>query len=289
MWERGILEVDVPILSQAANTDPNLEPMACQDPNGELRYLHTSPEFAMKRLLAAGSGDIYFLGKAFRGGESGRFHNPEFTLLEFYRIGLSYRDLMAEVANLVEIALEDRVLAIREISYRDAFRDALRINPHTATVAELAVAGGERGLSLDTLQRDQWLDLLMATTVCSRFPTNAITLIYDYPASQAALAEIDPRGGVALRFEAYVGALELANGYQELTDGQELTARLDSDKRCLLDQGQAPRPIDQRLIAAQCAGLPSCSGVAIGVDRLLMLATRAAHIDAVLAFPWARA
>jgi len=289
MHQRGVREADVALISSAANTDPNLEPLACNSSNGGVRYLHTSPEFCMKRLLAAGFGDMYFLGKAFRDGECGRFHNPEFTLCEYYRIGMDYHDLMREVATLVGTLLRSEELPTRTLSYREAFQMTLQIDPLEATTADLESVARSRKLGIDKLQRDQWLDLLMAGPVSAKFPAGALTLVYDYPASQAALAEIDPETGLALRFEAYMGPVELANGYQELIDAQALQGRIADENRTLMARGRNARPVDERFIAAQQAGLPHCSGVALGMDRLLMLATGVAHIDDVLAFPWARA
>jgi lysyl-tRNA synthetase class 2 len=285
-----VLEVETPLLASYGVTDPALEPLTV--PTGRSltapRYLQTSPEYAMKRLLAAGAGPIYQLGRAFRDGEAGPRHNPEFTLLEWYRPGVDHHGLMAEVAALLERCL--RRDGWRRVRYGDLFRERLGLDPHDADVAALERCARERlTVGAMALDRDQWLDLLMSH--CIEPTLDGIVCVYDYPASQAALARIDPTGSipVAERFEFYVDGLELANGYHELTDAGEHAARFEADNRRRRARGQGERSPDPRLLAALAAGLPPCSGVALGVDRLLMAALGAPSLETVLAFDWRRA
>jgi lysyl-tRNA synthetase class 2 len=287
---RGVLEVETPLLASHGVTDPAIEPLVVQ--GGAIvpapRYLQTSPEYAMKRLLAAGSGPIYQLGRAFRDGEAGRRHNPEFTLLEWYRPGFDHHALMAEVGELLEHCLGRT--GWRKVSYGDLFRDHFDLDPHRAgTGALAALARAELdsgGLELD---RDGWLDLLLSHRIEPAL--EGIVCVHGYPASQAALARIDTSGPVpvAERFEFYVDGLELANGYHELTDPAEQARRFAADNASRRRRGLAERAADPRLLAALEAGLPPCSGVALGFDRLVMAATGAASLGEVLAFPWDRA
>ena len=253
------------------------------------RFLQTSPEYAMKRLLAAGSGPIYEIARVFRDGEYGARHNPEFTLLEWYRPGFDHHALMAELAELVNACLG--VAETRTVSYRELFRSELGIDPFTASVDTLSALARD---AVDTGDiegdRDLWLDLLMSHMLEPRLAKQGRVFVYDYPASQAALSRIVDAGDVAVgqRFELYVDGVELANGYFELLDAEEQRRRFekDNDKRRL--QGMAERPLDEKLLAALAAGLPSCSGVALGVDRLLMLKTGCEDLGQLLAFDWQR-
>lgn len=291
----GVMEVETPIASRAAATDPALESLAtvCPGLGDAPLWLHTSPEFAMKRLLAAGAGPIYQICKVFRGGERGRRHHPEFTLLEWYRPGWDYRRLLAEVADLVRAALDRPELPAEVLTYRGVFLDRLGLDPLIADLETLGRAAlgqgiaGVEGLALDT---DGWLDLLLTHRIESGLGRGRLSFVCDYPPSQAALARI--RGGetpVAERFELYLQGMELANGFTELTDAAEQRRRFRSDLQRRAAAGLACRPVDEALLAALEAGLPPCSGVALGVDRLLMIATGSAHIDQVLAFPVERA
>ncbi|GAB3097377.1 EF-P lysine aminoacylase GenX [Aestuariicella hydrocarbonica] len=287
-YQRQVTEVDVPSLSRAAVSDPHIDSINAQV-CGEALYLQTSPEFFMKRLLAAGCGDIYSLNKAFRNGEAGRRHNPEFTMLEWYRRGWDDQRLMDEVAELIGACVE--LSSVQRLSYREVFQRELGLDPHIASVGELQhVARQLCDIQWDDDDRDVWLDVLM-THVIEPGLGDGLVLVYDFPASQAALARlgVDAQGQqVARRFEAYVGGVELANGYWELCDGQEQAQRLQSDlrKRQALDLPQYP--VDQHLIEALTAGLPDCAGVALGVDRLLMLTTGINDIRQLLAFPFER-
>lgn len=288
---RDVLEVETPLLCSAGVTDPAIEPLMVERGNSlsAPRYLQTSPEYAMKRLLAAGSGPIYQLARAFRDGEAGRRHNPEFSLLEWYRPGFDYRQLMEEVADLVIYCLGEK--PVEYLAYRDLFQAELGLDPLTASLADLQ-ARARQELDLGSLSgdRDLWLDLLMSHLVEPRLANRGLCFVYDYPASQAALSRIVEKNGQLLgqRFELYVDGLELANGYCELTDAAEQRARFlaDNVRRC--EHGLAQRPMDEFLLAALEAGMPECSGVAMGLDRLLMLVTDKVDIRQVLTFDWAR-
>ena len=292
--QEGVLEVETPMLSLSAATDMQIESFGV--PVGaQMRYLHTSPEFPMKRLLAAGSGDIFQVCRVFRQDEVGRHHNPEFTLLEWYRLGWDVPRLAQEVTELIGAvarALEHPApAAVRRLSYAEAFDATLGVDPHGATAADLAAVARRQGIQMvGELGRDAWLDLLFSERIAPGFPGDALTIIDDYPASQAALARVRPgTPPVAERFEVFAGPVELANGFHELTDAHEQAARFDADNRERDLQGQRIMPADERLVAALEAGLPDCAGVALGLDRLLMWLSGRERIDEVLAFPWKRA
>ncbi len=296
--EAGVLEVETPALSFAGPTEPALASLSTTytgpaAPYGATLWLQTSPEFAMKRLLAAGSGPIWQLCKVFRDGERGRRHNPEFSLLEWYRPGFSMHALIDEV-----IALLRRVLRtdLREerLTYAQAFERTLGVDAHCATIETLQAAAVRAGIAgaerLHLRDRDAWLDLLMTHCVEPGLGADGIAVVHDYPPSQAALARVragDPP--VAERFEVYVCGVELANGFHELADAAEQRHRFEADNVRRRSAGLPEIPADQRLLAALEAGLPDCCGVALGVDRLVMLATGAQHIDEVIAFALERA
>ena len=296
---RGVLEVETPILSTAAATDQHLDSFeTCYTgpgaPNGIPLYLHTSPEFFMKRLLAAGSGPIYQLGRVFRQGEAGRRHNPEFTLLEWYRPGLDHFALMDELEALVAPILAARLNAPAErLSYREAFLRHAGIDPHLASLDELRVCAAHWGVQHDLgSERDAWLDLILTHTVEPQLGRGRLTFLYAYPASQASLARLakDVSGTpVAERFELYCEGVELANGFHELADAGEQRRRFDADNAARVVHGLPPMPLDEHLLAALAHGLPDCAGVALGLDRLVMLAAGAPSLDGVLAFPLSRA
>jgi len=299
---RGVLEVDTPLLVNAPVSDVHihcaavrLDPAsAAAEPPGasSVLFLHASPEYAMKRLLAAGSGDIYQICHVVRALESGRLHNPEFTLIEWYRLGFSLEALMDEVEALVRELLgpvgEQR--ASERISYRDAFTRELALDPFTASDAELAQAGRPLGFAGAGADRDAWLELLMGSLIGPRLGREALTFVHGYPATQAALARLDPREPrAARRFELYCDGIELANGFHELAAPNEQRARFERDNAQRRRLGLPVFPPDERLLTALACGFPDCTGVALGFDRTLMLATGAAHIEEVLAFPTARA
>lgn len=285
---RQVMEVETPLISMAGNTDPEIHSIRTDDKG----YLRTSPEFALKRLLAAGSGDIYELGRVFRAGESGRYHNPEFTMLEWYRLGFSYHELMDEVAALVRHCGKGRFddWPVEKLSYRQLFLRHLDLDPFAANVQALSAAAGQHGIDDIELDRKQWLDLLVSLVIQPALPTRSLTFVYDFPADQAALARIrSDNPPVAERFELYLGRTELANGYQELSDADEQQRRFDAENKQRLNRGQAECIVDQHLVAALQHGFPDCAGVALGADRLLMNLCAVESISEVTAFPFSRA
>ncbi|MBV8975678.1 MAG: EF-P lysine aminoacylase GenX [Sinobacteraceae bacterium] len=304
--QRAVLEVDTPLLVNAPVSDVHIHSAAVRlgfDPaaarsTGPTLFLHTSPEYAMKRLLAAGSGDIYQICHVVRGNEHGRLHNPEFTLIEWYRVGCSLEQLMEEVEALVrELLGAAAPVANERISYQAAFLRQLNLDPFTATDAALAeaarplalVGAGIHSGGPEALSRDEWLELLMGGLIGPRLGRGALTFLHGYPASQAALARLDPADPrTAERFELYCEGIELANGFQELTSASEQRARFEADNVRRRRLGLPAFPPDERLLAALPA-VPQCAGVALGFDRTLMLAAGAAHIEEVLPFPTARA
>jgi elongation factor P--(R)-beta-lysine ligase len=289
----GALEVETPVMVRAGVTDVHLESLEVRRADGtRAGFLHTSPEYAMKRLLAAGAPDVYQVCRVFREGERGRRHNPEFTMVEWYRLGIDHHALMDDVEQLLRTLIEPsrEVGETRRITYSDAFRQALGMDPLAIGTAELHEALDAAGIDVPASvvsERDSLLDLAMATLVATRFPSDAITFLYDFPASQAALARV--RGPVASRFEAFWGELELANGFHELGDAAEQAARFEADRAERARRGQPDREPDSRFIAGLAAGLPPCAGVAVGFDRVVMVATGAGSIDEVVAFPAERA
>ena len=292
--ERGVLEVETPILSEAGNTEPNIESFSTTfsgpvTAGSRERWMRTSPEHALKRLLAAGVGDCYELGRVFRNGEAGRRHNPEFTMLEWYRVGFDHRRLMRETAELVSAALtmKGRDATIVEKSYRDLFIEGLGLDPFAASLDALRAPLSEFRINEEGLSRDDWLDLLITHRLQPAFPNDRITIVYDFPASQCALARIrndDPP--VAERFELFLGSYELANGYHELTDAAEQRARFERDNARRRARGQREVPIDERFLAA-LSEMPACAGVALGIERLLMVLTGVDDIRDALAFSFA--
>jgi lysyl-tRNA synthetase class 2 len=291
---RAVLEVDTPLVVNAPVSDVHIASarVTLEPPAGPL-FLHTSPEYAMKRLLAAGSGDIYQICHVVRGNERGRLHNPEFTLIEWYRLGATLDALMDEVEALVRLLLGPAggTRGGERLSYREAFVRELKLDPFAATEAELRAAAQHRGWQGEAgVSRDELLEFLMGFGVGPRLGRGALTFITGYPASQAALAELDPRDArAALRFELYCEGVELANGFKELRAPAEQRERFERDNEERRRAGLPVWPVDERLLAALAAGLPDCAGVALGFDRTLMLALGAAHIDAVLPFPTGRA
>ena len=290
--ERGVLEVETPILSEAGNTEPNIESFATTfsghvAAGSRERWMRTSPEHAMKRLLAAGLGDCYELGRVFRNGEAGRRHNPEFMMLEWYRVGFDHLRLMRETAALVLTTLASKGWSadVVETTYRDLFA-GLRIDPFEAPIDELRAPLAEFGIDPAGLSRDDWLDLLITHRIQPAFPKDRITAVYDFPASQCALAKI--RDGVAERFELFLGTYELANGYHELTDAAEQRARFENDNARRRARGQREVPIDERFLDA-LPQMPACAGVALGIERLLMVLADTDDIADVIAFPFADA
>ena len=301
--QRQVLEVDTPAMSQATVTDVHLHAFKTQFigpgySQGQDLYLQTSPEFHMKRLLAAGSGCIYQMSKAFRNEEAGRHHNPEFTMLEWYRIGFDHVQLMDEMEALLDLVLNAGAApcysgAVQRYSYQAAFMQFVHLDPLTADMDELREAAKPYGIFdvvEDESDRDTILQLLFYVGVESQIGKDVPCFIYDFPASQAALARISPVDErVAERFEVYFQGIELANGFHELADADEQLNRFRVDNAKRLQMGLPQQPIDQYLIAALAAGFPDCAGVALGIDRLVMIATAADSLADVIAFPTPRA
>ncbi|HLS55064.1 MAG TPA: EF-P lysine aminoacylase EpmA [Zeimonas sp.] len=294
---RGVLEVETPVMSRAGNTDPNIDSFTVEfggrtDGAPRTRWLRTSAEYPMKRLLAAGIGDCYELGRVFRDGEAGGRHNPEFTMLEWYRVGWTLDPLIDETAALVQaaLALVGRDATFRKASFRDVYREALGVDPMTAPLDELQAAFPGQ-VDPEGLTRDDWLDLLMTHRIQPAFPAGQLLAMHDYPATQCALARVVRRDDVdvAARFELYLGPLELANGYHELTDAAEQRARFTRDHDVRRSRGDVLPPIDETLLDALAAGLPDSSGVALGIDRLLMAMLGTGAIADVLAYDFAQA
>ena len=293
--EKAVFEVETPLLSHSSGTDPQLDFFTtdyCSPPLRQTLFLQTSPEFAMKRLLAAGSGSIYQICKAFRNGESGRFHNPEFTLLEWYRVGFTLHQLMDEISELMIVLFEGRVALkpTQRVSYQDLFLRTTGLNPLVFSCQDYcayawandmpeaaALCGDDHGL---------WLDFIFSHKVQPHLGDNAVSIVYGYPACQSSLARINADNPqVVDRVEIFINGIELGNGYYELTDAQEQDRRFDEEQ---IIRQQKKRPVtvkNKQLITALEAGLPECSGMAIGLDRLLMLLANSATIDGVLNFP----
>ena len=290
---RGVMEVETPLLSQGTVPDAGIDVFRLPgEGDGPDRYLQTSPESAMKRLLAAGSGDIFQICKAFRQGEAGRHHNPEFTLLEWYRVGWDHAALMREVAELLTTALNAD--GWRVWPYRALFVELLGVDPmdeQTALTTLADLARARIGAVPDGLDRDAVLDLLMSHCIEPEISDWGVVFITDFPPSQAAMARCVMVGDteVAARFECYVNGKELANGYWEQTDPEALATQLHAENMRRQQRGLPQRPIDERLLAAHRHGLPACAGVALGVDRLLALKLGVESLTQTISFGWDRA
>lgn len=304
-YDRDVLEVETPALSQAGNTDPSIESFSVQTLDG-LRYLHTSPEYPMKRLLAQGSGDIYQICKVWRAGESGSQHNPEFTMLEWYRVGFTYHQLMQEVDELLQTVLSTPPSAFPStssrsiptslqqsqfVTYKQLYLEVLGINPHIASKSELQQCIDEQELDvIGELDQSSMLDILMTHCIEPELTKDGLTFVYDYPAEQKALAQLSLESGdeivVAQRFEVYLGSTELGNGYQEQTNARKNAEVLHSDFEKRKAKGMTEVPIDRHFLTAMEQGLPLCSGVAIGLDRVLMCLLRKKKLQEVISFPW---
>lgn len=305
---QDVMEVETPQVSSGATTDPHIDsfvvtPSTAGIANTNLsqqRCLRTSAEFHMKRLLAAGSGDIYELGKVFRVDESGRHHNPEFTMLEWYRVGLDHHQLIDDVEALLKSLYEHNPAhsypGLTIITYRDLWQTHCKLDLANASCAALTSALEAVGCDVpDSIvdDFDTLLDLGMSSYICHRLAADQYTCIVDYPASQASLARIDNSDSnfpVACRFEFYFGSVELANGYHELTNAAEQRQRFESDNAERQAVGKPVMPIDEAFLSSLEAGLPDCAGVAIGIDRLLMiLLPEVRSLDQVLTFSWGQA
>ena len=290
--QRGVLEVETPILAQGGTTDPNMASFHTEyhHPGGidsHRFYLQTSPEFFMKRLLANDIGSIFQFARVFRNGEAGRWHNPEFTMLEWYRKGFSYHRLMDEV----DIFLQSVVgyQSAQRITYRELFQTYVDLDVVTATSGQyasvLAAADVSVNSSFSAESVTFWQQLVMSHLIEPRLGLKRPIFVYDWPQEQASLAKI--RIGpppVAERFELFIHGVEIANGFQELLDPHEQLSRFEKDNQNRIDQGLDPVVIDKYFIRALESGMPECSGVALGIDRLLMLAMKVDHIDSVMTF-----
>ena len=297
----GVMEVETPMLSSAATVDVYINSFSTEfEPIGggtlETRYLHTSPEFPMKRLLAAGSGDIYSLGRVFRNGEAGGRHNPEFTMLEWYRVGMDQQRLMDDVSALLSSICS--FLEVRRCSYGEIFQEKLSINPYAISDKELDELVQQKiDPGLAGLDRNDCLDLLFSKFIEPELGAKKSSrlegvFIYDYPASMSALARLgsNEKGEkVSSRFELFINGTELANGYHELLDGEEQQKRFESEQDKRSERGFDQYPYDQRMINALKHGMPDCAGVALGIDRLLMLVLSVDSIAEVIAFDFSRA
>lgn len=305
--QQKVLEVDTPVLSSASITDPFIESFQTryipltQRIEKDFYYLQTSPEFAMKRLLAAGFGSIYQIAKVFRQGEISPKHNPEFTLLEWYRVGWDHHQLMLEVELLLKHLLTKKITLSEScfITYQQAFEQALKINPHTASIDELMDCLSANGLANvlgKTDSRDRYLELLFSHIIEPELGVDKLTgqaqlcFLYHYPASQASLARITKENGflVAERFEIFINGMELGNGFYELNNAKEQRERFIKDNRIRKTMGQKEVALDENFLAA-VEQLPDCAGVAIGIERLLMLMSGAKHINNVISFSFEHA
>ncbi len=289
--DRDVLEVETPLMSGATVTDPYLHsfPVRAKD---KTYYLQTSPEYAMKRLLASGSGSVFQLCKSFRDDESGRFHNAEFTMLEWYHIGFDHHDLMNEMQDLLKLILGE--CSVEKFSYAKLFEKYFNLNPHEASLEELRECAEtylkDRLSEFEIDDRDLFLQLLMTEYIEPKLSEKELVFIYDYPVTQAALAKIrKDNPPVAERFEVYFKGIELANGFHELSSAKEQRSRFEKDLLKRRADGTNEVPIDENLLAALEHGFPDCAGVALGIDRLIMLALNKSHIEDVIAFTADRA
>ena len=290
--QKKVLEVETPALSQAGNTDPFIESFKIKQKTAEY-YLHTSPEYPMKRLLASGSGDIYQICKVWRAGESGRNHNPEFSMLEWYRVGFHYHQLIQEVSELLLSLLPDIKQQIQVLSYKTLFVETFNINPHQTSQQKLAECADKNihGLATANLDQQALLDALLTHCIEPEFDKKSLTFVIDYPENQSALAQIRDEEDykVAERFEVYLGSNELGNGYQEETGYRRNLEILNKDNAEREKNKQSIIRQDAHFLQALKAGMPAASGVAIGLDRILMIIANADSIQEVINFPWGNA
>lgn len=292
--KRNVLAVETPTLSQHTVTDPYIDSFQTVYHNNQHQqayFLQTSPEYHMKRLLAAGSGSIYQICKSFRNeGEYGQAHNPEFSMLEWYRLDFDHHMLMQEVSALLQTLIN--CLPAEKISYQDLFLKYFDINPHTCSLESLQNAANQCDLDIQTsdLNKDDWLQLLLSHHIEPQLGFTAPVFIYDYPETQAALAKI--RHGdinVAERFEVYINGIEIGNGFHELTDAHAQARRFAADQKQRQSAKRFVPDIDQRFLQALQKGLPACAGIAMGLDRLLMIKLDVQDLRDILAFDWSDA
>ena len=288
MQRRAILEVETPVLHPGGNPDPNIHSLTAEvnlpfAGSARTYYLHTSPEFAMKRLLAAGSGPIYQICRVFRDNEAGRLHQPEFTMLEWYRPGFDHHDLMHEMDELlVELGLE----AGGRQTYAGVFKQYCQLDPHSCGLDELQEMAAALGMNDVSEDRSTLLDLIFSHAVLPQLGRGRPVFVYDYPVCQAALSRLRASDrGVAERFELFINGIEIANGYNELIDIIEVNNRFESENKTRRELGLEPVAIDRNLLLAMESGLPPCAGVAVGLDRLIMAITGSNDLTDVIAFP----
>ena len=292
MAERNILEVETPVLSHATVTDMQLnsfrsEYSSPQSNSGKILYLQTSPEYAMKRLLASGTGAIYQISMVFRNEEQGKYHNPEFTMLEWYQPGYGHHQLMQELELFLNLFAMNHC---EKISYGEIFLEHTGLDPHTCDTNELKSMAQQHGLSTTIEERSVLLDFIFSDKISSTLGDTRPLFVYDYPACQSALAKLsNTTPKVAERFELFINGMEIANGFHELTDADEQLARFEQDLTLRKKENRPDLPIDHLFLDALKQGLPDCAGVAVGIDRLLMVMTGINDICEVLGFPIERA
>lgn len=286
---RDVLEVETPVLAKYAVTEPNIESLTAHF-SKQTYYLQTSPEYFMKRLLAAGAPDIYQIGKVFRAGESGQNHNPEFTLVEWYRHQFGLQEMMAETVEFIcaLFSQPSDSIQISYLSYFESMQQAVNLDIKQCSHAEVQSVAHEFGLQTNTsLNLDQLYDFVFSSVVMPALNPAVITVIYHFPASQASLAQLCPHdSSLADRFEVFYQGKELANGFVELTNVDEQLTRFKRDQQLRNQLGLDVVEIDEKFIAALNHGLPACAGVAVGLDRIAMIATKSKSIRDVISFAW---
>lgn len=285
---KGVLEVDCPLITSKASVDAHIDLIPIIYKGSEKRYLHSSPEYGMKRLIAEGIGDCYQLAHVFRDGEYGPKHNPEFTMAEWYRVGMPFDAFIEETLDFIRLFLGK--LPSRTWSYKGLFEHYLQINPFSATIVELQDTLHQNNISPHTDDRDELLNILLGSLIEPKLGIDELTVLNYYPASQAALAKHKMIDGVqvASRFEVYYQGVELANGYDELADAKEQRKRFEEANHLRIALGKEALPIDEAFLAA-LDKLPACCGVAVGFDRLMMLRQTSSHLSDVVPFDWALA
>jgi lysyl-tRNA synthetase class 2 len=294
---RNVLEVETPLLGQATGTDPNLDFFSTQyqaGPQSQTYYLQTSPEFCMKRLLAAGSGSIYQISKAFRNNESGRYHNPEFSLLEWYRVGFNLQQLIDEVADFLTCVLAPLKFEVEKDSYINVFSRHTGLDPLDFSFEAYSKCAKDNNLgdavAICAEKHPMWLDFLFSFLVQPQLGKQSVSMVFDYPACQSSLARVkvdDER--LVERVEVFINGIELGNGYFELSDPIEQRQRFDNERKIRKNKALPEPNIDRHFLNAIASGLPDCSGIAIGLDRLLMIMTDSKTINQVITFPIANA
>lgn len=290
--EKNILEVDCPIITQGAPVDAHID-LVTADNLGEIRYMHSSPEYGMKRLISEGIGDIYQLSHVFRAGEVSSKHNPEFMMAEWYRMGLPFEQMILETCDYISLFLGD--LPIEILSYREVFQKFVNIDYVHATKSDLIACLENHGIQpYDGLLeegRDAILNLILGAVIEPLLGSNSLFVLSSYPSTQAALAMTQVKGDevIAERFEVYYQGIELANGYHELVDANEQKGRFEKSNQLRLTLNKAALPVDELFLSALASGLPDCCGVAVGFDRLMMLRHQSSTIEKVIPFDWSHA